>query len=158
MPALAGPHPAGQGQLGHALDDAGRAVALARKPATVLNVDPALAFGARVLLAAGREAEAGKLLDELLATLAGRLLKPELGVDLAIGLVELGRPVEALDDVLPSRWLDATRAFADGDPARAAGSTPRSAAAPTRPSPAWPPPAGCCRRDPPKAGSSWSGP
>ena len=88
-----------------------------------------------MLLAAGREAEAGKLLDELLATLGGRLLKPELGVDLAIGLVELGRPVEALDDVLPSRWLDATRAFAGGDPARAAriyaeiGSRPDEAAA-----------------------------
>jgi hypothetical protein len=88
-----------------------------------------------VLLAAGREAEAGKLLDELLATLGGRLLKPELGVDLAIGLVELGRPVEALDDVLPSRWLDAARAFAGGDPARAAriyaeiGSRPDEAAA-----------------------------
>jgi DNA-binding SARP family transcriptional activator/class 3 adenylate cyclase len=124
-----------RGQLGQALDDAGRAVALARDTGDRLNVDPALAFGTRVLLAAGREAEAGKLLDELLATLGGRLLKPELGLDLAIGLVELGRPVEALDDVLPSRWLDATRAFAAGDPARAArtyaeiGSRPDEAAA-----------------------------
>jgi tetratricopeptide (TPR) repeat protein len=109
-----------RGQLVQALDDAGRAVALARATGDRLNIDPALAFGARVLLAAGREAEAGKLLDELLATLGGRLLKPELGVDLAIGMVELGRPVEALDDVLPSRWLDAARAFAGGDPARAA--------------------------------------
>ena len=124
-----------RGQIGKALDDAGRAVALARDTGDRLNVDPALAFGARVLLAAGREAEAGKLLDELLATLGGRLLKPELGVDLAVGLVELGRPVEALDDVLPSRWLDATRAFAAGDPGRAAklyaeiGSRPDEAAA-----------------------------
>jgi DNA-binding SARP family transcriptional activator len=124
-----------RGQLGQALDDAGRAVALARETGDRLNVDPALAFGTRVLLAAGREAEAGKLLDELLATLGGRLLKPELGVDLAIGLVELDRPVEALDDVVPSRWLDAARAFAGGDPARAAriyaeiGSRPDEAAA-----------------------------
>ena len=124
-----------RGQLGHALDDAGRAVALARDTGDRLNLDPALAFGARVLLAAGREAEAGKLLDELLATLGSRLLKPELGVDLAVSLVELGRPVEALDEVLPSRWLDAARAFVDGDPGRAArlyaeiGSRPDEAAA-----------------------------
>jgi tetratricopeptide (TPR) repeat protein len=124
-----------RGQLGKAVDDAQRAVALARDTGDRLNVDPALAFGARALLAAGREAEAGKLLDELLATLGGRLLKPELGVDLAVGLVELGRPVEALDDVLPSRWLDAARAFAGGDPGRAAriyaeiGSRPDEAAA-----------------------------
>jgi len=124
-----------RGEIGRAQDDARRAVSLARDTGDRLNVDPALAFGARVLLAAGREAEAGKLLDELLATLGGRLLKPELGIDLAVGLVELGRPVEALDDVLPSRWLDATRAFAAGDPGRAAklyaeiGSRPDEAAA-----------------------------
>jgi hypothetical protein len=58
-----------------------------------------------------------------------------MGLDLAVGLVELGRPVEALDDVLPSRWLDATRAFAVGDPGLAAriyaeiGSRPDEAAA-----------------------------
>jgi DNA-binding SARP family transcriptional activator/class 3 adenylate cyclase len=124
-----------RGELDKALDDARRAVALARDTGDRLNVDPALAFGARVLLAAGREAEAGKLLDELLATLGGRLLKPDVGLDLAVGLVELGRPVEALDDVLPSRWLDATRAFAVGDPGLAAkiyaeiGSRPDEAAA-----------------------------
>jgi tetratricopeptide (TPR) repeat protein len=109
-----------RGRLGKALDDAGRAVALARETGDHLNLDPALAFGARVLAAADQPADAGKLLDELLATLGGRLLKPELGVDLAIDLVELGRPVEALDEVLPSRWLDAARAFAGGEPGRAA--------------------------------------
>jgi len=124
-----------RGRLGKALDDAGRAVALARETGDHLNLDPALAFGARVLAAADQPADAGKLLDELLATLGGRLLKPELGVDLAIDLVELGRPVEALDEVLPSRWLDAARAFAGGEPGRAAriyaeiGSRPDEAAA-----------------------------
>ena len=147
-----------RGQPGKALEDADRALALARDTGDRLNLDPALAFGARVLLAAGQVAEAGKLLDELLATAGGRLLKPELGVDLAVSLVELGRPVEALDEVLPSRWLDAARAFAGGDPARAAriyaeiGSRPDEAAArlaaahrllPTRR---------------PRAASSWSGP
>ena len=124
-----------RGQLGEALDDAGRALALARDTGDRLNLDPALAFAARVLLAADQPAEAGKLLDELLATLGARLLKPELGVDLAIDLVELERPVEALDDVLPSPWLDAARALAGGDPGRAAriyaeiGSRPDEAAA-----------------------------
>jgi DNA-binding SARP family transcriptional activator len=124
-----------RGQLGEALDDAGHALALARETGDRLNLDPALAFAARVLLAAGQPAEAGKLLDELLATLGARLLKPDLGVDLAIDLVELGRPVEALDDVLPSPWLDAARALAGGDPGRAAriyaeiGSRPDEAAA-----------------------------
>jgi DNA-binding SARP family transcriptional activator/class 3 adenylate cyclase len=124
-----------RGRLGKALDDAGRAVALARETGDHLNLDPALAFGARVLAAADQPADAGKLLDELLASLGGRLLKPELGVDLAVDLVELGRPVEALDGVLPSRWLDAARAFAGGEPGRAAkiyaeiGSRPDEAAA-----------------------------
>ena len=124
-----------RGELGWALDDAGRALALARDTGDRLNLDPALAFATRVLLVTDQLAEAGKLLDELLATLGGRLLKPELGVDLAIDLVELGRPVEALDDVLPSPWLDAARALAGGDPGRAAriyadiGSRPDEAAA-----------------------------
>jgi tetratricopeptide (TPR) repeat protein len=124
-----------RGQLGGALEDVRRALALARESGDRLNLDPALAFGARVLLATDQVADAGKLLDELLAALGGGLLKPELGVDLAVDLVELGRPVEALDEVLPSRWLDAARAFAGGDPGRAAriyaeiGSRPDEAAA-----------------------------
>jgi DNA-binding SARP family transcriptional activator len=108
------------GDVGGALEDGGRALELARESGDRLNLDPALAFGGRALLAVGREAEAGKLLDELLATLGGGLLKAELGADLAVAMVDLGRPVEALDGVLPSRWLDAARAFVAGDPARAA--------------------------------------
>jgi DNA-binding SARP family transcriptional activator len=124
-----------RGQLGKAVEDAGRAVALARDTGDRLNLDPALAFGSRVLLAADQPADAGKLFDDLLAGLGGRLLKPEVGIDLAVALVELGRPVEALDEVLPSRWLDAARAYAGGDPGRAAriyaeiGSRPDEAAA-----------------------------
>jgi len=124
-----------RGQLGGALEEAGRALALAREGGDRLNLDPALTLGARAALAAGQVAEAGKLLDELLATVGGGLLKPDLGVDLPVILVELGRPVEALDEVLPSRWLDAARAFADGDLGRAAriyadiGSRPDEAAA-----------------------------
>ncbi|HEV3463896.1 MAG TPA: hypothetical protein VG846_07930, partial [Actinomycetota bacterium] len=109
-----------RGQLGGAMEDAGRALALARESGDRLNLDPALAFKARVLVATDQVADAGKLLDELLATLGGGLLKPELGADLPVALVALGRPVEALDEALPSRWLDAARAFGAGDPARSA--------------------------------------
>jgi hypothetical protein len=114
-----------RGQLGGALEDARRALILARESGDRQNLDPALAFGTRVLLAAGREADAGKLLDELLATLGGGLLKPALGVDLAVGLVALGRPVEALDTVQPSPWLEAARAFVVGDALQAADSYAR---------------------------------
>jgi tetratricopeptide (TPR) repeat protein len=109
-----------RGQLAGAREDAGRALALARESGDRLHLDPAPAFKARVLLTTDQAAEAGKLLDELLATLGGCLLKPELGADLPLGLIALGRPVEALDGALPSRWLDAARAFAGGDPGRAA--------------------------------------
>jgi DNA-binding SARP family transcriptional activator/class 3 adenylate cyclase len=124
-----------RGQVVEALDDGERALELARESDDRLNLDPALAFGARVLLATDQVADAGKLLDELLAGICGALLKPDLGADLAIDLVELGRPAEALDDVLPSPWLEAARALAGGDPARAAriyteiGSRPDEAAA-----------------------------
>jgi len=63
----------------------------------------------------------------------GRLV--DMGSDLPISLVELGSPIEALEGALPSRWLDAARAFVAGDPRRAAqlysaiGSRPDDAAA-----------------------------
>ena len=81
-----------RGQLAGAREDAGRALTLARESGDRLNLDPALAFKARVLLVSDQAAEAGKLLDELLATLGGGLLKPELGVDLAVDLVAAGPP------------------------------------------------------------------
>jgi tetratricopeptide (TPR) repeat protein len=111
-----------RGEVTAAVEDAERALELARESGDPQNLDPALAFGARVLLATDRHAEAAKLADELLAGLAGRLLNPSLGVDLAVDLVELGRPAEVLDDAPPSPWLEAARAFVAGDPRRAAAS------------------------------------
>jgi tetratricopeptide (TPR) repeat protein len=108
------------GDVASALQDGERALALARESGDPQNLDPALAFGARVLLAADRVAEAGKLVDELLAGLGGRLLNPDLGVDLAIDLVELERPAEVLDVAPPSPWQEAARAYVAGDPGRAA--------------------------------------
>jgi tetratricopeptide (TPR) repeat protein len=109
-----------RGQLDDARRDGQRALELARASKDRQLLDPALAFAARMLLAAGRFAEAGRLVDELLEHLPGRLLKPELGVDLPICLVELGHPVAALDGVPPSRWLEAAQAFITGDPGLAA--------------------------------------
>lgn len=104
-----------RGQLDDARRDGQRALELARASKDRQHLDPALAFGARMLLLADRSAEAGRLVDELLEYLPGRLLKPELGVDLPICLVKLGRPVGALDGVLSSRWLEAAQAFVTGE-------------------------------------------
>ena len=84
--------------------------------------NPTLAFRARALLAAGIAAEAEALTDELLAGVSGSLLGPDLGVDLAVVLAELGRPGEVLDTlaVPSSPWLEAAGAFLGGDPGRAA--------------------------------------
>jgi hypothetical protein len=53
---------------------------------------------------------------------SGSLLGPDLGVDLAVVLAELGRPSGALDALaIPaSPWLQAASAFLAGDPGRAA--------------------------------------
>jgi DNA-binding SARP family transcriptional activator/class 3 adenylate cyclase len=109
-----------RGELAEAVEDGERALELGRDSGDPQNLDPALAFGARVLLGANRPAEAAKLVDELLAGLPGRLLNPDVGVDLAVDLVELGRPVEVLDEAPQSPWLEAARAFVAGDPRRAA--------------------------------------
>jgi len=109
-----------RGEVAAALEDGERALELARESGDPQNLDPALAFGARVLLAAHRPIEAAKLVDELLAGLGGRLLNPDLGVDLAVDLVELERPAEVLDAAPPSPWQEAARAFVAGDPGRAA--------------------------------------
>jgi hypothetical protein len=109
-----------RGEIAAALEDGERALELARESGDPQNLDPALAFGARVLLATNRHVEAAELVDELLAGLPGRLLNPDLGVDLAVDLVKLGRPAGALDQVWPSPWVEAARAFVAGDPAQAA--------------------------------------
>jgi DNA-binding SARP family transcriptional activator len=79
--------------------------------------DPALSLGARVLLAAGDRDGAAALLDELLGSLAGRLVISEVGVDLPLVMAGLGRPAGQLDEagILPSRWLEAARALLAGD-------------------------------------------
>jgi tetratricopeptide (TPR) repeat protein len=108
-----------RGEIDGALQDSVRALELARESGDRQDLEPALAFGARALLAVGRTAEAAALVDELLASLRG-LLKPDLGVDLAVGLLALGHDAKKLDALLPSPWLEAARTFVAGDPRRAA--------------------------------------
>jgi DNA-binding SARP family transcriptional activator/tetratricopeptide (TPR) repeat protein len=124
-----------RGQSAAALADSTAALELARGSGEPQDLDPALAFHARCLVAAGRTDEVAELVDELLKGLDRRLLKAEVGIDLGIALVALGYPTQALDSAIDSRWLDATRAFVAGDPRRAAalydaiGSRPDAAAA-----------------------------
>jgi DNA-binding SARP family transcriptional activator len=124
-----------RGETAAAMADSTTALELARASGVPHNLDLTLAFGVRALLAADRPSDAVPLLDELLKTVDGRLLTTEVGIDLPLALVELGYPVSALDGVLPSRWLEAARAFVGGDARRAAqlysaiGSRPDAAAA-----------------------------
>jgi tetratricopeptide (TPR) repeat protein len=108
-----------RGELDGALQDSARVLQLARESGDRQDLDPALAFAARALLAGSHTTEAAQLVDELLASLRG-LLKPDLGVDLAVDLLALGHDTTALDPVLPSPWLEAARAFMARGPQRAA--------------------------------------
>jgi hypothetical protein len=109
-----------RGNLVGALADASRALELAMETGDPQNLNPALAFAARVQLASGGAEAAGPLVDRLLDGIGHELLKPDLGIDLGVDLVELGRPGDVLDAALPSPWLDAAKAYVAGDPRRAA--------------------------------------
>ena len=143
--------PAGQGQLAGAWRTPARPW-----PGQEVNdrrLDPALAFKARVLLATDQVAEAGKLLDELLATLGRACSSPSSGPTSPSPwspLAARSRPSTG-----PCRrWLDAAQAFAASDPARAAklyaeiGSRPDEATARLAR------PAGCSPTARPRAGSN----
>ncbi|HEX8930537.1 MAG TPA: hypothetical protein VGA45_16590, partial [Actinomycetota bacterium] len=124
-----------RGQAAAALADSAAALELARASDDPQDLDPALAFHARCLLAAGRTDEAGQLIDELVKALDRRLLKAEVGIDLGIVLAALGYPARVLDSALGSPWLEATRALVESDARRAAaiyesiGSRPDAAGA-----------------------------
>jgi class 3 adenylate cyclase/tetratricopeptide (TPR) repeat protein len=112
------------GRLEQALADAEAAHALAVEARDPQDLQPTRAFLARMLLAAGRRAEAAEVAGRLLDGLGGgSVLGPDLGADLGLVLGELGIPAAALDrlGIPPSPWLAAARALADGDPLAAAG-------------------------------------
>jgi class 3 adenylate cyclase len=111
-----------RGRVDAALEDAQAALALATDAADPQALNPARAFGARALLAAGRTDAARRTADELLAGLGGSALGPDLGADLGAVLAALGYPDEALDArrIPPSAWLEAARALVAGEPHQAA--------------------------------------
>jgi DNA-binding SARP family transcriptional activator/tetratricopeptide (TPR) repeat protein len=138
-----------RGRRAAAATDAEHALSLARTADDAQLLAPALAFRARVLVALGDRSEAADLIDEALATMRGRMLLPEIGVDLAIVLMAIRSrsalaALAALEGagITPSVWFEATRAYIGGDRARAAamfariGSVPDARAAGARRSPA----------------------
>jgi DNA-binding SARP family transcriptional activator len=111
----------GRGDLDGALADALTAQELAANIAGRRQAHASAALQCRALLAAGDRAQAAACVDALLPRLAevpdGSAATP----DLALTLADLGRPPGALPNGLaPTRWHEAVRALADGDPGRSA--------------------------------------
>jgi len=111
-----------RGDLDGALADSAAALELARRTADPMALNPACAFRACALLAAGREGAARAMTGELLAGLGGSLPGAELSADLGTALASLGHPLALLDrcGLPPSPWLGAARALIVGEPGRAA--------------------------------------
>jgi tetratricopeptide (TPR) repeat protein len=111
-----------RGDLDGALADSAAALELARRTADPMALNPACAFRACALLAAGREGAARAMTGELLAGLGGSLPGAELSADLGTALATLGHPLALLDrcGLPPSPWLAAARALIAGEPDRAA--------------------------------------
>jgi class 3 adenylate cyclase/tetratricopeptide (TPR) repeat protein len=129
-----------RGDLAGALQDAAAAVQFARQTTELQLLQPALAFHAQALLAAGSAQEAGAQADELLAMLAARrvlVTEPAWSGELAIVLRALGRGAELVNLVArvttPTPWLEAAAAVTMGEFERAAnlyaqiGSLPQEA-------------------------------
>jgi class 3 adenylate cyclase/tetratricopeptide (TPR) repeat protein len=111
-----------RGDLEGALADSTAALELARRTADPMALNPACAFRACALLAAGREGAARAMTGELLAGLGSSLPGAELSADLGTAMATLGHPVALLDrrGLPPSPWLIAARALIAGEPDRAA--------------------------------------
>jgi class 3 adenylate cyclase/tetratricopeptide (TPR) repeat protein len=111
-----------RGDLDGALADSSAALELARRTADPMALNPACAFRACALLAAGKEGAARAMTGELLAGLGGSVLGAEISADLGTALAGLRHPLAMLDrrGVPPSPWLAAARALVAGEPARAA--------------------------------------
>jgi class 3 adenylate cyclase/tetratricopeptide (TPR) repeat protein len=112
-----------------ALEDAERALQLARGVGAPQILLPALAFDAHALAAAGRADEGARAADELVRLWLdegrGLSLASFWLADLAFALAELDRAVELAGASARARthtrWLDAAGAVAEGDWPRAAG-------------------------------------
>jgi DNA-binding SARP family transcriptional activator/class 3 adenylate cyclase len=108
-----------RGALPAAVEDAERLLEFARMAADPQLLNPALAFRARVALAAEDPGQAGAYAGELLAALAEQegLIGIE-SVDLAVVVEALGRANELHQLIAggraSTRWLEAAMAFLDG--------------------------------------------
>ena len=124
-----------RGQEAEAVAEADAVLALTRTTGDPRDSGQARAFAARALLACGRAGEARPVVDELLATLPEQPAEAEPGIDLPVVLAALGHDAEALGHGpeagpgwktpgpgrgVAARWLDAARAYLDGDPGSAA--------------------------------------
>jgi hypothetical protein len=98
-----------------ALDDSAQAVKHIRQMPTWGSLSAALIGHVRVLLAAGRNDEADRLLTEVVSEL-GQSLPPFVAPGLAVALVDLGRGAQLSPLATRSSiWFDAANAFAAGD-------------------------------------------
>jgi class 3 adenylate cyclase len=111
-----------RGQRDGALQDAVAAVKLAKEAKEPQTLQPALAFQARAVLAAGSVQEASGLASELLAVLARQrsvAAEPNWSGELAVVLQALGRGAElvefAAQVITPTPWLQAATAVAAGE-------------------------------------------
>jgi tetratricopeptide (TPR) repeat protein len=100
-----------QDDLAGALEDGEQAVRAAREWHTWGTLAIALAGLSRVLLAAGRNADADALVTEALEVGPDPYVLP----DLAVCIVGLDRQSDLPNDPRPSAWLDAANAFVAGD-------------------------------------------
>ena len=117
----------GRGEIDGAADDSARFLEFARETAKdPQSVFPAIALRARVLVSAGQEEEAAGLVTELLDdwTETGGMLASFWTADLAFVLSALGRGDELAETAaaakMPTRWLEAAKAYAGGEFERAA--------------------------------------
>ncbi len=110
-----------RGRVQKALDDTVEALDAARARMEVQGLHPALAIHARASLAASARAEALGAVVELLERFAAEGSQQLSGTlpDFVVAAVELGR-ADAFRQAIatikkPTPWIDAARAFADGD-------------------------------------------
>ena len=110
-----------RGDLDGALVDVEKSLDASRATGHPQSLYPALAIGARVLLAAGRVDDARRLVDELLERWAASATPASFwAADLAVVLATLGRAEDLKRTASPpTRWLDAAAAYGD-DPLGAA--------------------------------------
>jgi thioredoxin-like negative regulator of GroEL len=109
-----------------ALEDSGEAISFARQIANSQHLFPAIAARARVLLEAGRDKEALRLVDELLEQWRERptIFATSWIAEFGAVAAALGREQELGEAVaharVTTRWLEAALAYAQGKPAEAA--------------------------------------